>query len=307
MDNKKMVYLNIDSNLSEIITYNSPYTPIKSKITSESLYPNYRVPVHWHNEIELVYVLKGDLIYYINENSVPLKEGEGVLVNSGRMHFSTLGESEDCDYILVIFDTAILKSSDAMAEKFVYPLTFSKANDALKFTRDIPWKVECLELIKKVYEVTKPGEDNDPIRANIYINEFWNLLYKNGINKMNQYRTNIKTAPLKNMITYIQAHFAEKITLDDIAKAGMISKSKCNSLFQETLRLSPMNYLTHYRIRNSLKTLSDYDKSITEVAFLNGFNSASYYTETFGKVMNMSPKQYRSQYKFVSDTDHTNV
>ena len=304
MKKQKLVYLNIDSNLSEVISYNTPYTPIKSKITSESLYPNCHVPVHWHNEIELVYVVRGDLIYYINENSVHLKEGEGVLVNSGRMHFSTLGESEDCDYILVIFDTSIIKTSPAMAEKYVYPLTFNYANDAIKFTEDIPWEQECLELIRQIYESTKPGRDNNVIRANIYVNQFWDLLYKNSINKMNQYRTNLKTEPLKNMITFIQSHYAEKITLDDIAKAGMVSKSKCNTLFHETLRLTPMNYLTHHRIRSSLRHLSDNKMSITDVAFQNGFNSASYYTETFGKIMNMSPKEYRMQNILISDFEH---
>jgi AraC-like DNA-binding protein len=99
------------------------------------------------------------------------------------------------------------------------------------------------------------------------------------------------------MIGFIHAHYPEKITLDAIASAGMMCRSKCCHLFKQTLRQTIFEYLLHYRIRKSLKLLTDTGMSITEIAGRCGFNSASYYTETFNKITGMTPRDYRRQPK----------
>ena len=59
------------------------------------------------------------------------------------------------------------------------------------------------------------------------------------------------------------------------------------------LRQSPMEYLRDYRLRQSLPLLTDTTLSVTEIAFRCGFNSSSYYTETFHRSMGCTPLQYR--------------
>ena len=97
------------------------------------------------------------------------------------------------------------------------------------------------------------------------------------------------------MIGFIHRHYAEKITLDDIAAAGMMCRSKCCQLFKETLHQTVFECLLHYRIRKSLSLLIDTDNSITEIAETCGFNSPSYYTEVFNKIMKITPRDYRKK------------
>jgi AraC-like DNA-binding protein len=95
------------------------------------------------------------------------------------------------------------------------------------------------------------------------------------------------------MIGYIQKHYAEKITLHDIATAGLMCRSKCCQLFQQTLHQTPFEYLLRYRVQKSLSLLARNNLTITAIALACGFSGASYYTEVFHKIMGISPSAYR--------------
>jgi transcriptional regulator GlxA family with amidase domain len=98
---------------------------------------------------------------------------------------------------------------------------------------------------------------------------------------------------LKEMVGFIHTHYAEKVTLDDIAGAGMMCRSKCCRLFKESLHQTAIEYLLHYRIQKSLGLLMETDLNITEISDTCGFRSASYYTEVFNKIMGTSPRNYK--------------
>ena len=98
---------------------------------------------------------------------------------------------------------------------------------------------------------------------------------------------------LKNMIGFMQQHFREQITLEQIAAAGGVGQSKCCKLFRVYFHQTPNTYLTAYRLNRSVELLRTTDRSITEVAYAAGFNGASYYAETFRKWLHISPSEYR--------------
>ena len=98
---------------------------------------------------------------------------------------------------------------------------------------------------------------------------------------------------IKQMLNWIHLHYSEKIMLNDIAGAAQISRSECCRYFQRFLHITPMNYVIHYRIRQSLFLLQQQEKSITEVAYQVGFNSTSYFIGRFREIMHMTPLAYR--------------
>lgn len=95
------------------------------------------------------------------------------------------------------------------------------------------------------------------------------------------------------MLSWIDNHYAEKIALNDIARAGQLSRSECCRYFKRMLHTTPLNYVTDYRLQKSAVLLQQADSSITEVAYQVGFNSTSYFIEKFRKAMNMTPLAYR--------------
>ncbi|MCM1124840.1 MAG: AraC family transcriptional regulator [Lachnospiraceae bacterium] len=100
---------------------------------------------------------------------------------------------------------------------------------------------------------------------------------------------------LKNMITYVEEHLAERLTLDDIALAGACCKSRCSYIFKKYLRDTPISYITKLRLRKSLVSLLKTDSGVTDIAYECGFGGASYYCEIFRKYYGISPLQYKKE------------
>jgi transcriptional regulator GlxA family with amidase domain len=98
------------------------------------------------------------------------------------------------------------------------------------------------------------------------------------------------------MISFIHKNYRETITLDDIAKAGMVCRSKCCRIFKQTLKKSVFDYLLTFRIRQSLSLLRNERMSVTEAALASGFSTSSYYGEIFKRLLGMSPGEYRRKF-----------
>ena len=96
------------------------------------------------------------------------------------------------------------------------------------------------------------------------------------------------------MISYIETHHREKITLSQISAAGNAGKTTCCTIFQKYVNQTPMSYLTNYRLQKSVELLHQTDMTVTEIAYESGFSGASYFTETFKKVYGCTPTGYRA-------------
>ena len=97
---------------------------------------------------------------------------------------------------------------------------------------------------------------------------------------------------LKNVLNYIDAHYTEKITLNELARtAGMSPKYFCH-FFSEMTGRTPIDYVNYYRIERACCLLAGTDSQITDIAMLCGFNDVSYFTRAFKKYKGKSPGQY---------------
>ena len=97
---------------------------------------------------------------------------------------------------------------------------------------------------------------------------------------------------LRKMTGYIQGHYAETVTLDQIAAAGAVCRNRCCILFRENLGCTPIEYATRYRLDKACELLLG-GNSVTEAALSSGFHGASYFAEVFRRVYGKTPTQYR--------------
>ena len=99
------------------------------------------------------------------------------------------------------------------------------------------------------------------------------------------------------MMLYIDEHYNEQITLQDISRAGNVSQSLCNQIFNRFTEKSPVEYLLHYRSRKVADLLQAGNMSMSEIAEITGFSGASYMAEIFKKFYKMSPRDFRKSTK----------
>ena len=110
-------------------------------------------------------------------------------------------------------------------------------------------------------------------------------------------KNNVTQMAFLNMTEYIQNNYGEKLTLDKIAGAGAVCRSKSCQLFRQYVRMSPVAYLTKYRLSKSAELLRDTELSVSEIASLCGFQSPSYYINLFKRETGQTPLNYRKASK----------
>jgi two-component system response regulator YesN len=100
---------------------------------------------------------------------------------------------------------------------------------------------------------------------------------------------------LRPAVEFIQKHYREKITLEEIARAAHLSVSRLCHLFRERMRLTIFDYLTDLRISRARSLLISTDRTCLEICYDSGFNNLSYFNRTFKQHTGMSPTQFRRQ------------
>ena len=102
---------------------------------------------------------------------------------------------------------------------------------------------------------------------------------------------------MHRMVGFIQKNYSAKISLNDIAYAGMVCKSGCCELFKLYVHKTPFNYLNEYRISKGKDLLDNSELNMAEIAAACGFESSSYFADLFHRQYGCSPRQYRNQRK----------
>ena len=98
---------------------------------------------------------------------------------------------------------------------------------------------------------------------------------------------------LNDVKEYISQHYAEDITLEDLAKISYMNKSYFHHQFKKFFNVSPMRYLNLVRIERSKLLLAATDDSVTQIASEVGIDNPVYFTELFTKTIGVSPTSYR--------------
>lgn len=295
MNNKCTYCSTFNLDFSETIAYNNPLFPALINYGMLSTYPDYSGVTHWHKDLEFILIKRGNMIYNVNGELIPLTEGNGIMVNSRQLHYGFSAEHKECEFICVLFSPELLCGNEWFYQNYIEPVTENSLYPYLYLGGEA-WKNVILEKIDGLYsDFIGRTEQEFPYFAVLdVLLAVMNLLYENlDGNAYDTAKESNELASLRNMITYIEEHFAQRILLNDLALSGACCKSRCSFLFKKYLRETPMTYIAKLRLRKSLAALLDSDKSIADIAYEYGFCGASYYCETFQKYYGISPLKYR--------------
>ncbi|MBN8201010.1 AraC family transcriptional regulator [Bacillus sp. NTK034] len=281
----------VDESLKELTSHRTVVLPVACYETKIADNIQGKIPLHWHEEIQFILSVKGDAMVHINEEKLAVKEGEGIFINSGCLH-SAEDVSGDCVYICLNVSPHFLLPEE-LYSSYIFPYISATNLPYIILKPSEDWGKSILE---SMMEIKKLINDNSPfyeINITSLLTFIWQQLIRNGF-QLEYSQTEVeKHKRMKEMLNWIHQHFAEKVTLADIAKAGRLNNSECCRYFKKILKTTPINYLIHYRIQKSLPLLQERDSNVTEVAFKVGFNSSSYFIEKFRKSMNMTPLAYK--------------
>lgn len=291
---------------SENVAYNTPTFPVYIREGLLSFFPNYSANPHWHEDLEFMLILSGQMTYNVNGELTQLSAGNGIFVNSRHLHYGFSAEKNDCHFICFLLHPALLSANPYFSGKYVEPFIRNTECPYLHLNHTITWHQEILSLLKEMFQTM--NSEMSPFITQRHFFRIIELLYTNHApNSLISGKSAVDFNGLKDMILYIHEHYAEDITLHDIARSGSCCKSKCTGLFKQYLKESPVLFLNHYRLKIACDLLRDTDLPVTEIALECGYHGSSYFCETFNKQYDTTPLQYRElhrQYqKYLASTE----
>ncbi len=252
---------------------------------------------HWHEELQLCRVFQGSVRFYVNQKQYLLQTGDGIFVNSGYLHMAKPEGQADSAYLCLNFHPRLLASfhGSVFEEQYVQPNLKNPALEDVRLTREIPWQRELLEQMERICALCEEKTFGYELLAMSAMYELWFRLLKNtpgtdGTISRPRFRSN---AAVQTIMTYINKHYDEPLTIEMIAREASLSVSECCRLFKRVTGDTIFSYLQSLRLSRATELLEEDTLSISQIAYDTGFCSASYFIEVFKKRMGQTPLQYR--------------
>ncbi|OZQ63322.1 AraC family transcriptional regulator [Paenibacillus sp. VTT E-133280] len=286
----------IGQNFKELTEHRTTVLPIACYRTTIRQNLNGYIPMHWHEEFQFVVIMKGQAIFQIQDEKVKLDVGDGIFINSGCLHLAKDDNHSQCEYICLNVSPSFVLSQE-LFRTYVYPYIEATNLSYIILSARESWAKNILDAILEIDRLIDQSPALYEIDITMQLTHIWRSLVVSGFKLEYKEADMLKNHRMKQMLHWIHNHFAEKIILEDIARAGQLSRSECCRYFKRFLKKTPMNYLMEYRIQKSLILLQQPEYNITDVAYQIGFNSTSYFIGQFRKSMNMTPLAYKKQKK----------
>ena len=99
--------------------------------------------------------------------------------------------------------------------------------------------------------------------------------------------------PIRKSIAYLNAHYAERVTVETLAEKSHYSVAQFRKLFTKLTQMSPARYITQVRVNAARTLLTTTDKRITDIAAETGFCDHSHFIKQFRKITGKTPNQLR--------------
>ena len=255
----------------------------------DASHPRYHMDCHWHDEFELIHVRSGALRVTVDGVEYRLHAGDSAFVAGGQAHAAS---PEDCVYECIVFDPAMLLRSGDACKHYIHRIQ----NRSVVLTPHFPAScVAVKEAMTRLFSTAfQPERAPNALLVFGALMDFFGWVFENGAyTESSEFsRHSRRIRHLKEVLTFIEQHYSEPITLPELAESVHMSPKYFCRFFRQMTRRTPIDYLNYYRVECACQELSTTEKSVTEVALDCGFNDISYFIKTFRRHKGVSPGKY---------------
>ena len=252
----------------------------------------WRYETHDHSAVEILLTLEGMVTYTIEDKIYQVRKGEILIVPPDTLHSLTMGEGSS-RYLFLFESDAIMTMRDikSMAMYFHKPFHLRDGSDAhvrirelllrareAYEKRELMWNTMCYSCILRVYATL--GQR-----------------YLSGIKpRTGDNMRNMDSEVINAVMTYINNHYREELSLEDVAKFAGFSRYYFSRSFKRQTGYSFKDYLCQKRLQVAMDLLIRTNRSMRDVAIESGFGSVATFNLVFREKKGCTPTQYRAIY-----------
>ena len=275
----------VEKELTELLAYERYGTFIQT-IRKIRFPANYRFDSHAHPQVEINYINSGCCMMEVEERIVPLKRGSCIVVNPGQKHLFMVDVSKSCAITQLIYRTAL-------PEKIPESLTCFHYDRPFYVFQDCGELCSLLENIGRYYQ--RRQDDYQEAQLDFSLLQLYAMLSRSM--EKERLQADSRQGKLGEALDRIHSRLEEDINIEELSRELGMSSRYLRKAFEDSIGISCSQYITMLRIARAKELLWDWEKDITQVASLTGFNSPQYFCRIFKKHTGMTPAQYRNMKK----------
>ncbi len=255
------------------------------------------VPVHWHEEMELISIKKGAGQVILDLTPFSVAAGDLAVVFPGKLHGIRQKAGCAMEYENIIFrlDMLIPALPDRCSAEYLVPLTAGQGPASYVCTRGCPEFSAVQEQIARLDAIS----DSRPAGYELAVKGiFFELLFL--ILHERQGRADDAAGSrfqdkIKRVLKEVETRYAQPLPVKEAAQLCGYSASHFMKFFRQQMGMSFVEYLNDYRLQMAARMLVSTEETVTAIARLCGFDQPSYFNRLFRRKYGMTPSAYRKE------------
>jgi len=228
------------------------------------------------------YILDGQGIFQLNEQTYHLKKGQGFLICPDIITYYQADVKNPWHYTWVGFN-------GLTAQNYLRMANLTADTPIFTYNKD-DYIIECFRKILKIEKHSKTKEIK--LLGMLYF--FLAGLIENSPSNVSiNQEQNRKEFYANKVVEFIKMNYSRKVTISEIARYIGLDRSYLCSIFKEVFNLSPQEFLISYRINKACELMKNELLSIGDVSRSIGYDDTFLFSKTFKKAKGLSPSEYR--------------
>lgn len=245
------------------------------------------VTMHWHDRIEFILVLHGEITVHVGSNTYYLREKDLIFINSNEVHGV---EASTFNKVL------LLQIPNSFVKKY-HPLFEDKSFKCHSFSEENQSKYDILRrLLINLFEIFNDKEQYYEIKIHsVLLDIIYHLLsnFKIKENELNKINNSNDRKRLTRIVNYIEQNYMHSISLEEIANSENISTSYLSRYFHKHMGQSLIKYINSIRLEHAVRMLLETNHNLIEIAIECGFNNISLFHKIFKEKFKVTPTTFR--------------
>lgn len=239
--------------------------------------------LHWHEHLELHYIREGTGHFQLNQQQYDATPGTMIIANSNELHWGF------CDTYPYLDQRIVFSVEDISKELFQMNLLFQNV---------IAYDPQIDHFMTRIWQEFTDKRIGYKQNAKALILQLLVYLSRHYATRIltpeDSLRRKKTLERLNQVILYIESHYTEPITNQQLADLVFLSKDRFEHLFREHIGIAPLQYINELRLKKAMNLLKNSDLSIAEIAAAVGFSDYNHFGRLFRKYYSCTPKDAKN-------------
>jgi len=251
-------------------------------------------PPHWHDEMEIIHMIKGEMIVTIQSKDYMLGAGDTALIQPRIVHSIRQDGEKKADYFNILFRLSLLSDkNDMCGEKYIAPIESGENIIPKYLSTEDTLNITISPFIRRLGDIELSGQDGQELLIKAYLYAVMHFICTCAVpESIEEQQIRIMFEKIKNALDYIHNDYSEEITVEKAAALCNFSTSHFSKMFRRIFGISFNKYLINYRLERAAKMLAEENTGVSETAFACGFNNLSYFTRAFKEKYGTTPAHF---------------